>query len=343
MIYHHKSYKNKIFNVGIIGCGLIGKKRSENLGKKGRLIACADVNINRAKLIANKKKEIRVFKKWKDLLKIKELNIIIIATTHNQLSKILLESIKANKHVFIEKPASINLKDLKKIINKNKILKRKIQVGYNHRFLSAIIKCKQIIDKKLIGDLMFIKASYGHGGRFGYENEWRMNPKISGGGELIDQGSHLIDLSEFFLGKTIKIEGVIRDFFWKKKVDDNAFVTLKFKKKLLSFLHVSCTEWKNNFLFEIYGTKGKLRIEGKGGSYGKEKLYFYKMNKRIAYPKIYFWKFNKKDYSWKRELHQFYIDIEKNRQPNPGLEQAYRVLSIIKKIYKINKYYDYSS
>ena len=108
-----KSQKNKIFNVGIIGCGLIGKKRSKNLGKKGRLIACADININRAKLIANKKREIRVFKKWKDLLKVKELDIIIIATDHNQLSKILLEAIKAHKHVFIEKPASINLKNLK--------------------------------------------------------------------------------------------------------------------------------------------------------------------------------------------------------------------------------------
>ena len=338
-----KSRKNKIFNIGIIGCGLIGKRRAENLGKKGRLIACADININRAKLIANKIKEIRIYKEWKHLLKIKELNIVIIATAHNQLSKILLESIKANKHVFIEKPASISLNDLRKVINKNKIFKRKVRVGYNHRFLSSIIKCKKIIDKKLIGDLMFIKASYGHGGRFGYENEWRMNPKISGGGELIDQGSHLIDLSEYFLGKIVKTEAVIRDFFWKKKVDDNAFITLKFKKKLLSFLHVSCTEWKNNFLFEIYGKKGKLRIEGKGGSYGEEKLYLYKMNKRMTYPKIYSWQFSKKDYSWSRELEEFYRDIEKNRQPNPGLEQAYSVLNVIKKIYKTNKYYDYST
>ena len=338
-----KSYKKKIFNVGIIGCGLIGKKRAENLGNKARLIACSDININRAKLIANKNKKIKIFKEWNDLLKIKELNIIIIATVHNQLSKILLESIKANKHVFIEKPASINLKDLRKAINKNKIHKKKIRVGYNHRFLSAIIKCKQIINKKLIGDLMFIKASYGHGGRFGYEKEWRMNPKISGGGEMIDQGSHLIDLSEFFFGKTVRAEGLIRDFFWKKKVDDNAFFTLKFKKKILSFLHVSCTEWKNNFLFEIYGKKGKLRIEGKGGSYGEEKLYLYKMNKRMTYPKIYSWQFSKKDYSWSRELEEFYRDIEKNRQPNPGLEQAYSVLNVIKKIYKTNKYYDYST
>ena len=289
-----------------------------------------------------KKKKIKVFKDWRKLLRIKELDIVIIATIHNQLSKILLGAIKMGKHVFIEKPASINLTKLRSIINANKILKRKIRVGYNHRFLSSIIKCKELLDKNILGDLMFIKASYGHGGRFGYDKEWRMNPKISGGGELIDQGSHLIDLSEFFFGKIIKAEGTLRDFFCKKKVDENAFLTLKFKNNLISFLHISCTEWKNNFLFEIYGTKGKLRIEGKGGSYGKEILKLYKMNRKNTYPKIFSWKFNQKDHSWSRELNEFYRDIQYNRNPNPGLQQALSVLRVIKEVYKINKY-DYSS
>ena len=334
--------KNSIFNIGIIGCGLIGKKRADNLGKRGRLIACADINVKNAQLVSNKDKKIQVFKDWKKLLKIKELDIVIIATVHNQMSRILLEAIKMGKHVFIEKPASINLIMLRSIIEKNKVLKRKIRVGYNHRFLSAIIKSKELLEKNTLGNLMFIKASYGHGGRSDYDKEWRMNPKISGGGELIDQGSHLIDLSEFFFGKIVKAEGTLRDFFWKKKVDDNAFLTLKFKNNLISFLHVSCTEWKNNFLFEIYGTKGKLRIEGKGGSYGKEILKLYKMNRKNTYPKIFSWKFSKKDHSWSRELNEFYKDIQFNRNPNPGLQQALSVLHVIKKVYKINKY-DYSS
>ena len=334
--------KKIIFNIGIIGCGLIGKKRAENLGKRGRLIACADINIKNAKLVSNKDKKIQVFKDWKKLLKIKELDIVIIATVHNQMFRILSKAIKMGKHVFIEKPASINLNQLRSIIMKNKILKRKIRVGYNHRFLSAIIKCKELLDKNILGNLMFIKASYGHGGRPDYDKEWRMDPKISGGGELIDQGSHLIDLSEFFFGKIIKVEGTLRDYFWKKKVDDNAFLTLKFKNNLLSFLHVSCTEWKNNFLFEIYGSKGKLRIEGKGGSYGKEILKLYKMNRKNTYPKIFSWKFSKKDHTWSRELNEFYKDIQFNRNPNPGLRQALSVLRVIKKVYKINKY-DYSS
>ena len=337
-----KNKKKIIFNIGIIGCGLIGKKRADNLGKRGRLIACADINIKNAKLVSNKDKKIQVFKDWKKLLKIKELDIVIISTVHNQMFRILSKAIKMGKHVFIEKPASINLTQLKSIIKENKILKQKIRVGYNHRFLSSIIKCKELLDKNILGNLMFIKASYGHGGRSGYDKEWRMNPKISGGGELIDQGSHLIDLSQFFLGNIDQCEGTLRDFFWKKGVDDNAFLTLKFKNNLMSFLHVSCTEWKNNFLFEIYGSKGKLRITGKGGSYGKESLTFYKMNRKNTFPKIFSFKFSNEDLSWRRELSEFYRDIELNRDPNPGLFEAYNVLKVIKKIYKINQY-DYSS
>ena len=332
----------KKFKVGIIGFGLIGQKRAKNLGPKAELIACCDIANIKKNFLYYEKKKIKFYNKWQDLLKLKELDLIIISTFHNLLGPILLEACKYKKNIFVEKPAAIDLKDLNKIIKLAKKNKQKIRVGYNHRFLSSIIKCKELLDKNILGNLMFIKASYGHGGRSGYDKEWRMNPKISGGGELIDQGSHLIDLSQFFLGNIDQCEGTLRDFFWKKGVDDNAFLTLKFKNNLISFLHVSCTEWKNNFLFEIYGSKGKLRITGKGGSYGKESLTFYKMNRKNTFPKIFSFKFSNEDLSWRRELSEFYRDIELNRDPNPGLLEAYNVLKVIKKIYKINQY-DYSS
>jgi len=326
------------FKVGIIGFGLIGKKRAENLGPKAKLVAYSDI-INKKKNIFNQKNnKIKFFKNWKDLIKLKELDIIIISTVHNLLSLILLEACKYKKNILVEKPAAIHLKDLKKVIKLSKRYKNKIRVGYNHRFHSAIIKSKEIVNKKLLGKLMFIKASYGHGGRLGYEKEWRMKSKISGGGELIDQGSHLIDLSMFFLGEVKQVTSKLEKFFWKTNVDDNAFITLKFKNNCISFLHASCTEWKNNFIFEIYGTRGKLKIEGKGGSYGRESLIFYKMSKKMGLPKIDKWVFEKKDNSWKKELNELYNDIKYNRNPNPGLEQAYSILKIVKDIYKANKY-----
>jgi predicted dehydrogenase len=324
----------KRFKVGIIGLGLIGKKRALNLGPKADLIAYCD--LKKKNLHTNKK--IRFYKNWKDLIQLKELDIIIISTIHVFLAPILLEACKYKKNIFIEKPASIDLGLLKKIISLSKLYKNKIRVGYNHRFYPSILKSRKIIDKGLIGKLMFIKSSYGHGGRPGYEKEWRLNSKLSGGGELIDQGSHLIDLSIFFLGKVKKIKSKINNYFWKTNVDDNAFVILEFVKKYISFFHVSCTEWKNNFTFEIYGTKGKLKIEGKGGSYGREKLTLYEMKKNVMLPFITTWKFQRNDTSWQTELNEFYDDINFGREPNPNLNQAYEVLKIVKSIYRSNKY-----
>lgn len=326
------------FKVGIIGFGLIGKKRAKSLGPKAELVAYSDIINIKKSILDQKKNKVKFFKNWKDLVKLKELDIIIISTVHNLLAPILLEACKYKKNILVEKPAAIHLKDLRRIIKLSKRYKNKVRVGYNHRFHSAIIKCKEIINKKLLGKLMFIKASYGHGGRIGYEKEWRMKSKISGGGELIDQGSHLIDLSMFFLGEVKQVSAKLENFFWKTNVDDNAFVTLKFRNNCISFLHASCTEWKNNFIFEIYGTRGKLKIEGKGGSYGRESLIFYKMSKKMGLPEVKRWIFEKKDNSWKKELNELYNDINYNRSPNPGLEQAYSVLKIIKNIYKTNKY-----
>ena len=326
-----------IFKVGIIGCGLIGYKRAKSLGFRGNLIACADKNINKAKnIIPNKK--VKVYNSWKKLLQVKEIDIIIISTFHNQLGKILLEAYKKNKHILVEKPGTKNFSEIKKIISKIKGNKNKIRIGYNHRYHPSIIKAQKIIKSGGIGKVMYLRGRYGHGGRLKYENEWRAKKLLSGGGELIDQGSHLIDLSRLFLGEFNKIEGFVNTYFWKMSVEDNAFLTLKTLKNKIAFLHASWTEWKNLFSLEIFGTKGKLDINGKGGSYGQERLTYYKMSKKMGPPKQKIWKYNDKDISWKNEINEFYKDIMYNRKPNVSLIDAYQTLKIINKIYKKSKY-----
>ncbi len=325
------------FKIGIIGCGLIGQKRSQSLGLKGKLIACADPDIDRAKKIASSK-EIKVFKDWKKLLEVKEIDIVIIATPHNQLFKIIIQAYKMKKHILVEKPGSKNLKEMIKIISKVKNNKIKIKVGFNHRYHPSIIKAKKIIKSGIIGKPMYLRARYGHGGRPRYEKEWRAKPSISGGGELIDQGSHLIDLSRLFLGEFSEVTGFINTYFWKMSVEDNAFLTLKTNSNKIAFLHVSWTEWKNMFSFEIFCSHGKLDINGMGGSYGQEQLTLYKMSKKMGIPKQRKWRFKLKDISWKTEINDFYDDIIYNRKPKVNLNDAYQNLKIINKIYKNSKY-----
>ena len=117
---------------------------------------------------------------------------------------------------------------------------------------------------------MFIRGQYGHGGRKGYDKEWRSKFKLSGGGELIDQGTHLIDLSRCLLGEFKKIQADLKTYFWKMKVEDNCFLTLTNKHGNIAFLQASCTEWKIHLTLKYMEKKGKLQIEGLGGSYGTE-------------------------------------------------------------------------
>jgi len=327
----------KIFNVGIIGCGLIGKKRSESLGDQGKLIACADIDLSKAKKLANLSNA-KAYSDWTGLVKDKDIEIVIVSTLHDSLTPITCEAIKEGKHVLVEKPVSRNVKELSPLVEMIRNSDIKVRVGFNHRFHPAIAKAKGMVDQGILGELMYIRGRYGHGGRLGYEKEWRANPEISGGGELIDQGPHLIDLSRWFLGSFSSISGNARRFYWDMEVDDNCFMTLQTKEKKIAFLHVSCTEWKNIFSLEIYGRKGKLEITGLGGSYGKEKLIHYKMLPEMGVPEIKSWSFQDNDISWEMEMKEFYKDIETNRSPEPGIKEAHEALQVIETIYKESGY-----
>ena len=329
--------KKKLINIGLIGSGIVGIRRLQNLPSKFKLIGCADPIITVNKFF-KRKNNLYLTKDWKKLIKLKNLDAVIVATTHHLQTQIISECVNNNIHVFVEKPGGISAKDTYQIILKlkKKKLKSKIRVGFNHRYHPAFLKAKDFIKNKIIGKILYIRSVYGHGGRLGYEKEWRFKKRFSGGGELIDKGSHLIDLSRFFLGDLQVVSSKLKNFFWKMKLEDNCFLNLENKYGASAFLHASCTEWKNKFLFEIFCEFGKIEINGLGKSYGEEKLILYKMSKKMGKPKKKEYKFSKKDLSWKKELNEFYLDIIKKRKPNPNLDDIYKNLKIINSIYKSN-------
>jgi predicted dehydrogenase len=330
-----------LFGVGIVGCGLIGEKRARALGAQGKLIACADINVQKAEELANKY-HASPMSDWKQLLLLPEINIVIVSTLHDALAEISLAAVKAGKHVLVEKPAARSYQELLPILDAAEKGNVKVRVGFNHRYHPALQKAKKIVDSGSLGHLMFIRARYGHGGRVGYDSEWRSNPQLSGGGELIDQGPHLIDLSRWFLGDFTEVQGFAHTYYWDMPVDDNGFMMLKTSSKQVAFLHASCTEWKNLFSMEIYGKNGKLEIAGLGGSYGLEKLTHYEMLPQMGPPLTTSWEFPRGDNSWELEMDDFYEDVCKNRDPSPGLKDAIAALKIINQIYRESGY-DYCS
>lgn len=325
--------ESESFRVGIVGCGLIGQKRARALGEGGLLVSCADVAVSRAKILAQACGA-RVFQDWRELVSSPAVDVVIVATLHDSLAEITLAAIEAGKHVLVEKPAARNAAELDPVIAAAARQRVKVHVGFNHRYHRSLRKAKEIIDSGGLGELMFLRGRYGHGARIGYENEWRAKPALSGGGELIDQGPHLIDLSRWFLGEIAEVQGFAHTYFWDMPVDDNGFMLLKTSKSQVAFLHASCTEWKNLFSMEIYGKLGKLDLSGLGGSYGVEKITHYRMLPEMGPPETTSWEYPMGDDSWGVEINEFFDDIRHDREPSASLQDAYASLRIVESIYK---------
>jgi predicted dehydrogenase len=327
-------------SVAIIGCGLIGQKRAKALGH-AQLVACADLQEERAttlaRLTANPEK-VLVTTDWKTIVQRDDVDIVIVATTNNKLAEITLAAVESSKHVLVEKPAARNVGELKPIIEAVQQNQCLVRVGFNHRYHSALIKARALYETGALGEMIFVRGRYGHGGRIGYDKEWRANPTLSGGGELIDQGVHLIDLSRWFLGDFAQVTGFAHTYFWDMPVDDNGFMLLRTADNKTAFLHVSCTEWKNLFSLEIYGRDGKLHVEGLGGSYGTERLTYYKMLPQMGPPETTIWEYPMGDNSWKLEFEDFLEDIRLMRQPSPNLGDAQAALAVVQTIYQESGY-----
>lgn len=320
----------------IVGCGLIGQKRAAAL-PPGKLVAVCDLNLAQAQRLAVAHPRAVTTTDYKEVITNPNVDAVIVSTINRELAPISLAAIQAGKHVLVEKPAAIRVSEIEALINAAEKYKVVVRVGFNHRYHPAFQKARELIDAGAVGPLMFLRARYGHGGRVGYDREWRANPELSGGGELIDQGVHLIDLSRWFLGDFPTVQGHATTSYWDMPVDDNAFLSLRTERGQTAWLHVSCSEWKNLFSFEIYGRTGKLHIEGLGGSYGVEKLTYYKMLPEMGPPETTAWEYPRGDQSWKLEIDAFAKDVAAARTPDAGLAEALAAMRVVESIYSQSK------
>jgi predicted dehydrogenase len=320
-------------NVVIIGCGLIGQKRAKALGG-ARLVACADVVPSRAAALAQTSPGCTAYADWRAALAHPGATIAVICTTHDQLALLAGGAIAAGLHVLIEKPAGRDAAEVEPLIAAATARGVRVRVGFNHRYHPAFLKADELVASGALGPLMFLRARYGHGGRVGYDREWRADPRLSGGGELIDQGVHLIDLARHYLGELPQVDGFAPTYYWDMPVDDNAFMMLRNAEGKAAFLHASCTEWKNLFSFEIYGREGKIDISGLGGSYGVERLTWHRMLPEMGPPETQAWEWPRGDRSWQLEFSAFLEDIATERTPVPGLADAVATLRIVARIYE---------
>lgn len=323
--------------VGIIGCGYIGEKRANELYPT-QLVMCSDVYFYRAGEFATKY-NLRYWGTDYRLL-FDHVDTVFICTPNKFSTPIAIDAINAGKHVLIEKPGGICAADIAKLITVAKDKNVVVHIGYNHRYHPAIIKAMDwIYTDKIIGDIMYIDALYGHGGAHLEQSGWRTNPEISGGGDLIEKGCHLIDLASFFFKERfVKANSFVKSFYRINKLDDNAWLTLESQTGMIASLHTSCTEWRNTFRFSIHGTKGNIQIKGLGGSYGTETITLNKLQSGFIKPEVTTIEYLEQDESWAWEFLEFDNAIKQKNYSRASLWDALHTLSVIENIYEDNGY-----
>ncbi len=275
--------------IGIIGAGRMGRIRglSAKAHRHCRVVAVVDTVAERARsLAAELGCDHGTDPDW--LLARNDVDAVVVSTPHKYLAWNTCAALEAGKYVFCEKPGArtpAEAESYLRVLHCGWPAKphdhSRLTIGFTLRHHPAVSRARELLVEGVIGEPMYVRGRYGHGGRPGYDQEWRGSAELAGGGELLDQGVHLIDLSRWFLGEFVQVSGRVGTFFWGASssadsqfggLEDNAFLLLSTKRGTIASLHASWTQWKNMFSFEAYGSTGSLQIDGLGGYYGPERL-----------------------------------------------------------------------
>jgi predicted dehydrogenase len=327
--------------VGIAGCGLIGRKRAEALATADAVAGCVDLDPQAAEALAADYGAVAC-ESVDQLLEL-DLDVFVAAAPHDQLAGLAESGLNAGCHVLLEKPAGLGTAEVERLQAAAEDAGRRVKVGFNHRFHPGIARAAAEVHSGAHGELMHLRGRYGHGGRPGYDREWRADPARSGGGELIDQGMHLLDLTHWIAGPLPLHSALLRTHFWDTPVEDNAALVLgegRGRTAPWAMLHVTWTEWKNLFSLEIYCRTAKLQVDGLVRSYGPQTLRIYRMSPELGPPQLEEIAYGTEDTSWQREWEHFaeVLDAGDGRPLNGDLADAHYAWTQVEAAYAAGEY-----
>jgi len=223
----------------------------------------------------------------------------------------------------------------------------KVKFGFNHRYHAGVIEAKSIVNSGRLGKVMWMRGVYGKAGGEGFDNNWRSNRDLSGGGILIDQGIHMLDLFRYFSGEYDEVKSFIGRSYWHVEVEDNVFAMLRNSVTgQTAMIHSSATQWRHKFLLEIYMERGYLEIDGILSStrtYGRETLKLARcIFEENGYPlpnpqedMTYY----DSDNSWIDEVNDFVSSVVDDKPVSNGnVEDAVKAMDLVQRIYSDDKW-----
>jgi predicted dehydrogenase len=333
---------SKPIRAGIIGMGKMGRIRANMVQASPDFELCAVADI-REEAVAPY--NVPAFTDSQKVFE-QDIDAVFVCTYNNSAPELTIEALNRGLHVFCEKPPGRSVGDVLRIMEAHrKNPSTKIKFGFNHRYHYSVIEAKSMVDSGMFGKILWLRGVYGKAGSIQFENDWRSDRTKSGGGILLDQGIHMLDLFRYFAGEFDEIKSMICSAYWKIPVEDNAFAILRNPKGQIAIIHSSSTQWKHKFSLEIALEDGYVNLNGilsSTRSYGDETLVFARKqfeDTTFAFGKpreemIYF----DRDDSWKLEVEEFAAALIDDKPIRNGtLEDALATMQLIENIYKCSE------
>lgn len=326
-----------ILKAGIIGYGYMGEIRRTLVDRNPRLKLAGICDTSES--VRQKIEGCPVFDSYERLLG-QDIDVVFVCTPNRFSPEICVSSLSLGKHVFCEKPPGRHADDIRAIL-RAETGQVKLMFGFNHRFHPGIQKAKVLVESGRFGRILGMRGVYGKSGGIHFSQSWRNDRTVSGGGILLDQGIHMLDLFRYFCGDFDFVKCFIDHSFWKFDVEDNAYVLLQNKNGQTASLHSSSTFWKHTFRLDVLLEDGYLVVDGllsKTGSYGRQKIVvgrrqFEDEAGALGNPAEEVTYFDK-DLSWDLEVEEFIRCIDTDSPVRlSSSEDALRVMEIIEKAY----------
>jgi len=331
-----------MLKVGIAGYGVVGRRRHKCVDQHPdmKMIAVCDKNLSVESRIVDGVKE---YKNYKELLK-EDLDLLLVCLTNEIAPEVTIAGLEKGLHVFCEKPPGRDVEDVYNVIAvENKHPDQKLMYGFNHRYHYSVVETLRIIKSKELGEVINLRGVYGKSQLVTFnQRDWRTKREIAGGGVLLDQGIHMVDLMRLFAGDFTEIYSFIENSHWSYDVEDNAYALMRTECGKVAMLNSSATQWRHRFHLDINLERGSLILGGilsSSKSYGAETLTVVLANPENDQgdPKEVTTRYNT-DPSWYAEIEEFVDCILNDREITSGTSaEALLTMKLVYQIYHADK------
>jgi len=327
--------------VGIAGYGVVGKRRRGCIDRNPHLVTVA---VSDRKLTAGVMDDgVRCYTDATELLT-GDLDVVFVSLPNDLAPGISIAALQRGCHVFCEKPPGRDVQDIlavREVEYDHPNLK--LKYGFNHRYHDSVIEANKLVDNKTLGRLINLRGAYGKSRIISFASDWRTKRKTAGGGILLDQGIHLLDMMRLFAGEFVDISSFISNDYWQHDVEDNAYALMRTRDGVVAMVHSSATQWRHQFRLEITLTEGAIVLGGilsGSKSYGDETMTtIYKSTKEGGTPTERTTKYSV-DHSWQDEINEFTDSIRKDEPIRCGNSaEALKTMELVYRIYCADKHW----